>query len=54
MVLFIEFKESDGKMFESTTKEVLLAKLPFFYIAYELIVGLDDATQLESVPKVKD
>ena len=29
-------------------------RVPFFYMDYELIVGLDDATQLESVPKVKD
>ncbi len=30
------------------------AMVPFLYILYELLVGLADATQLETEPKVKD
>ena len=30
------------------------AMVPFLYIVYELLVGLADATQLESEPRMKD
>ncbi len=49
MMPFIEFKEIDGKMFQSAQREFRLAMLPFFYIAYEL--NEFDSKKLQSTTK---